>query len=104
MELKEFIKKAKEIDDKYTLLNKHIGNRLWELSEYTQGFVGDVGDLCKLVMAKNRFRKKEDVDKKLSEELSDCLWSIIMIADKLAIDLEKDFFVNMDELDKKISN
>jgi len=70
--------------------------------ERTQGFMGDAGDLMKLVMAKYGLRTIEDIDKKLAHELSDCLWSILIIADELGIDIEKEFGKNMDELERHI--
>ena len=102
MEFSELIKKAKEIRDEYKKLTQKEGNKPWGVMEHTLGFVGDVGDLVKLVMAKNKFRNCENVDKKLIHELSDCLWSIIIIADELGIDLESGFLETMDELHRRI--
>jgi len=102
MDLNKLTKKAKEIKDAYMVLNKKEGRKKWSKSEYVQGFVGDVGDLSKLIMAKNNFRHIEDVDKKISHELSDCLWSILIIADELDIDLESEFLNSMKELKKRI--
>jgi len=102
MDLKKLTKKAKEIKDAYIVLNKKEGNKKWSKSEYVQGFVGDVGDLSKLLLAKNNFRKIPDLDKKISHELSDCLWSILIIADELDIDLESEFLNSMKELKKRI--
>ena len=101
MEFKEIIKRAREIQETYKSFNKKSGHKPWGVAEYAQGFVGDVGDLVKLVMAKNNFRHKEGVDKKLAHELSDCLWSIITISNELGIDLEKEFLSTMDELEKR---
>lgn len=98
MELKELIKKAKEIKERYASLNK----KQWGVAEYTQGFVGDVGDLMKLIMTKEGFREIENIDEKLKHELSDCLWSILIIADELGIDLETEFMKNMDKLKKRL--
>jgi hypothetical protein len=39
--------------------------------------VGDVGDLMKLVMAKEGAREIQDVDEKLQHELAACLWSVL---------------------------
>jgi len=102
MEFKEIIKRAKEIQIGYRTLNEKSGRNEWGTSEYTQGLVGDVGDLMKLVMAKSNLRPGEDIDKKLGHELSDCLWSVIVISQELGIDLEKEFMSTMDELEKKI--
>ncbi len=104
MELKELSQKAKEIKEAYIKLNKKKGNKNWGAAEYAQGFVGDVGDLVKLVMAKEGFRHYEDVDKGVAHELSDCLWSILVIADELGIDLEPEFLHSMEELKSKIAS
>ncbi len=66
------------------------------------GFVDDVGDLSKIIMAKHGLRDMEDVDEKLAHELSDCLWSILVLASKYSIDLPNEFMKTMDLLDKRI--
>jgi len=53
-------------------------------------------------MAKEGIRDFDNVDKKLSHELADCLWSICVIADKYNVDLEKSFIKTMDCLEEKI--
>ena len=97
--LKPLSKKANEVKEKYSKLNK----KRWSVAEYAQGLIGDVGDLVKLIMAKKGFRKIEDVDQKLAHELADCLWSVLVIADELGINLEKEFIKNMDKLNKKLA-
>jgi NTP pyrophosphatase (non-canonical NTP hydrolase) len=76
----------------------------WGVSERTQGFVADAGELMKLVMTKGGLLKIDDVDAKLAHELSDCLWSVLVIAEELGIDIEKEFSKNMDELEIKIAD
>lgn len=98
MTLKELTQKAKEIKEKYDAINQ----KKWGVAEYTQGFVKDVGDLTKLVMAKNGFRKVEDLDEQLKHELCDCLWSVLIIADELGIDIEEEFSSQMEKLSKRI--
>lgn len=100
MDFGKFVTKAKEVKEKYSALDK----RRWGATEYTQGLTVDVGNLMKLVMAKGVLRKMEDVDQKLAHELSDCLWSILMIADELEINLEDEFMRQMDKLKEKIDN
>jgi NTP pyrophosphatase (non-canonical NTP hydrolase) len=46
----------------------------------------------------------DDVDEKLAHELSDCLWSILVLADKYKIDLSKEFKKTMDLLDERIES
>lgn len=103
MEFNQFAKRAIEIRQKYDALNLETKGQMWEVSEYAQAFVGDVGQLMKLLMMKQGWRAPvEDLEKKIEHELSDCLWAVLVIADKLGIDLETSFPKNMDELEKRI--
>lgn len=101
MEFKEIINRAKEVRDKYAVLEKSVAGKPWGAMERTQGLVVDVGDLMRLVMAKYKLRKVENVDDKLKHELSDCLWAIIIVADELGVDLEKVFMETMVEIESK---
>lgn len=96
--IQDLVKRAQEIRAKYDELNAHDSHKKWTASEYAEGLVGDVGDLMKLVMAKEGKRRGEDIDAKLQHELSDCLWSLLIIASEYNIDLEQSFFATMDEL------
>ena len=98
MELNTLQKRAREIKLAYDAKNI----KEWTAAEYLQGLVGDVGDLTKLVMAKDGFRDDSELDQKLAHELSDCLWSIFVLADELNIDLEKAYLKTMDELKTKL--
>jgi NTP pyrophosphatase (non-canonical NTP hydrolase) len=53
-------------------------------------------------MAKHGLRAMDDVDNKLAHELSDCLWSVMVLSSKYDINLSDEFMKTMDELDKKI--
>jgi NTP pyrophosphatase (non-canonical NTP hydrolase) len=59
--------------------------------------------LMKLVIAKSGVRDIENVDQKLSHELADCLWSVLVLADKYGVDLEKAFVETMSELEERIA-
>lgn len=104
MDLKILRQKAIEIRKKYSILEKQKTGKEWSNLNLAEGFVGDVGDLMKLVMAKEGLRQIDDVDSKLAHELSDCLWSIFVLADKYGVDLEKSFSKTMDELEERINS
>jgi len=99
MEFKQIVERAKEIRKINATLTQNEGSKTWGLSERFQGFAGDVGDLAKLIMAKNGYRKYDDLDKKLSHELADCLWSVIILADEAGINLEEAFLETMKEIE-----
>ena len=104
MEFKELENRALEIRMQYRALNKAKGHHPWSALTYTEGFVGDVGDLMKLVMAKAGYRGGEQVDEKIEHELADCLWSVMAIAHELEVDLEQSFIKTMNELEARIAN
>ena len=101
MNFESISKRAIEIRKKYDNLNSSRGVE-WNGQDLMSGFVGDVGDLSKIIMAKHELREMEDIDKKLAHELADCLWSVLVIADKYGVDLASEFMKSMDELEKRI--
>lgn len=98
MQFSELIKRVKEVRESF---REQEGDHVWGATEHMQGFVGDVGDLTKLVMAKSGYRNFENLDDKLAHELADCLYSIVILADDLGIDLESAFVKTMDEVEKR---
>ena len=101
MTYEELLSRAKEVRAKYDQLNAKRGVS-WNEQNIMSGFVGDVGDLSKIIMAKHSLRTMEDMDIKLAHELADCLWSILVLADKYGIDLSTEFQKTMDGIEKRI--
>lgn len=77
--------------------------RSWTTEELALGLVGDVGDLSKLIMAHEGMRQMPDVEARIAHELSDCLWSILVLSNKLGVDLEGAFVRTMDELEQHLA-
>ena len=71
MTLEELQSSAVEIRDKYDELNRQKRGITWNEQQLMAGFVGDVGDLSKVIMAKHGLRDMDDVDQKLAHELSE---------------------------------
>lgn len=104
MNFQQIIEQARIIRAKYAELEKNRNGREWSGEELALGFMGDVGDLAKLIQAKEGIRSADNVDEALAHELSDCLWSVIVIADKYGVDLEKAMIKTMSELDNRLAN
>lgn len=102
-DLSDLQQRALEIRDKYAARNMQDGHDRWKGKEFMLGFVGDVGDLAKLVMAKENLRNIDDVDAKLAHELSNCLWCIFVLAKQYDIDIKEVFLKTMDELDQRLA-
>ena len=100
MEFQKLIERAIEIRKQYEQKEKYLYGSAWTSEEIALGFVGDVGDLAKLVIAENGKRDIANSNKKLGHELADCLWSVIVLAQHHKIDLEKSFINTMDELER----
>ena len=85
---------ALQLNALYEQLEIRKYGRIWTTEELALGFVGDVGDLAKLIQANAGIRTIDDCKAKLGHELSDCLWSIMVLADKCGIDLQAEFVKN----------
>jgi NTP pyrophosphatase (non-canonical NTP hydrolase) len=101
--VKDLMEQAEVIRLQYQELNAKQGKSAWGIRDYAMGFVGDVGDLQKLVMAKENLRDIPDVDARLAHELADCLWSILIIAGYYGLDLEEEFKSTMAQIADRIA-
>lgn len=103
MKLNDLEKLALQLNGLYEQLEIKRHGRIWTTEELALGFVGDVGDLAKLIQANAGIRHVDDYKAKLGHELSDCLWSIIVLAHKCGIDLQAEFVKNTSELAEYVS-
>lgn len=101
-DIKDLMQRAEDIRAKYEEFNAKNGKEAWRIRDYAMGFVGDVGDLQKLVMAKENLRDIEDVDVKLGHEIADCLWALLVIANYYGVDLPTEFEKTMQTIETRI--
>lgn len=90
--------RALDVRRRFADFEKERIGREWTTGEIMSGFVVDVGDLTRLVMAATGARHVDDLDRKLAHELGDCLWSLLVLADRLNVDLAQAFDATMQEL------
>ena len=100
MEFNLITERAMEIRQLYSQYEQQTFGRSWTGEEVALGFVGDVGDLAKLILAANGVRNIPDANEKLAHELSDCLWSVMVLAKLHDIDLEQAFMSTMNDLER----
>ena len=103
MESQTILDRAIEIRKQYEAKEKQLYGSAWTSEEIALGFVGDVGDLAKLIIAENGKRNIPDSKTKLEHELADCLWSVLVLAHLHGVDLENSFINTMNELEKHLS-
>ena len=87
MEFQDLIRRATKVREQYAALERARYGRAWTTEELMLGLAGDVGDLAKL-----------------KHELADCLWSVLVLSQRLDIDLEDAFFETMDDLERHIQS
>jgi NTP pyrophosphatase (non-canonical NTP hydrolase) len=103
MEFQHLYDRAIEIRRQYARWEREQFGRTWTNEELVLGFVGDVGDLVKLVHAANGVRDIPDWEARLAHELADCLWSVLVLADAFGVDLERAFLQTMDEIEQRLT-
>ena len=105
-----------EIAGLYDDLNRAQRGRVWTRAETMMGFVGDVGDLAKLVMAAEGARSDvggpdgggpdgggpAETREALAHELADCLWAVLVLAHRYDVDLAAAYGRTMDELEGRL--
>lgn len=102
VEFQNIVNRALVIRKLYEEKEKRLYGSSWTNEEIALGFVGDVGDLAKLVVAENGKRNIDNSKEKLEHEMSDCMWSLIVLAHLHEVDLEESFLKTMDELEKHL--
>lgn len=99
MQFADVAARARQLRALYAEWETRRDGRPWDASDLMAGFVGDVGDLAKLVAAHaGRRPGPDDLQAALAHELADCLWSVLVLADALDVDLEAEFPRAMDDL------
>lgn len=103
MRFTDLQRSALQLNELYERVEVKRYGRIWTTEELALGFVGDVGDLAKLIQANAGIRTIDECKAKLGHELSDCLWSIIVLASKCGIDLQAEFVKNTTQLSERLS-
>lgn len=94
----ELTEMARGVRAKYAAMETARYGRSWSREEIMLGFLGDVGDLAKLVQGKEGVRPRGDLDDAFAHELADCLWCVVTLADSYGVDLQSAFVSTMAEL------
>jgi len=96
--------RARHVRDLYEQMEKRIHGSAWTPQELMLGFLQDVGDLGRVVMAaEGRWKHGDDVPGDLARELAECLWWVLVLADRLGVDIAEAFTATMDGLDARLT-
>jgi NTP pyrophosphatase (non-canonical NTP hydrolase) len=102
MEFQKLINRAIDLRRQYELKEKQLYGSPLTSEDIAQGFLGDVNNLVKLIMAEHGKREIANSKEKLESQLAHCLWSVIVLAQMHNLDLEQSFMEAMDRLENHL--
>ncbi|THV29974.1 MazG nucleotide pyrophosphohydrolase domain-containing protein [Glycomyces paridis] len=100
MELEALRQQALELADRFDRLNAAQGQQPWGPKDLMLGLSGDVGDLAKAIQVAENARTLPGTS--IEHELADCLWSLLVLADRYGIDLEQAFTTLVDGMGERV--
>ena len=103
MNLHELTEKVLHIEALYAEHKKETSAKQWTAEETYAGMVSDMGDLGRLILAKEGFRKMPDMEKNLPHELAELLYAVLLLANHYGIDLSKAFLDEIARLEQRLS-
>ena len=99
MEFQKLLNRAMDLRNQYEKKEQKLYGAVSTDEDVAQGFLGDVNNLTKLVMAQHGKRVIANSSEKLSAQLAHCLWSLIVLSKMHNVDLEQSFMEAMDRLE-----
>jgi len=88
----------------HQLETRHHGEP-WTKQEDMIGFLYDVGELGRLLMAaEGRWVAAEDGERQLEDKMAECLWWLFTLSERLGVDLSQAFRAKMDDLEKGLGD
>ena len=97
------IARARHIRALYKQLEIRLHGSAWTPQEIMLGYLYDIGELGRLVMAaEERWLHEGDLPRELEDKLSECLWWVLVLADRLGIEMTKAFTRKMNDLDVEL--
>ncbi|GAB2464526.1 NTP pyrophosphatase (non-canonical NTP hydrolase) [Conyzicola lurida] len=96
--------RALEIRALYEILELRINGRVWSLHELMLGFANDVGTVGRLVLANDgTWTTDGDVTAQLKHKLAESMWWVLVIADRLGIDMADAFDSTMNRIESELA-
>lgn len=100
--LPELQRIALKIANHYDDINRKAGRKTWDLNDYMDGLVGDIGDLMKALMAVRNRREIPGALQKVEHELADVLFSTLLLYRFFQLDPAKSFVDQMALLENNL--
>jgi NTP pyrophosphatase (non-canonical NTP hydrolase) len=102
MEFQKLVNRAMDLRTQYDRKERQLYGAPSTDEDIAQGFLGDVNNLVKLIMARHGKREIANSKEKLASQLAHCLWSVIVLSKMQDVDLEQSFMEAMDRLENHL--
>lgn len=84
----------------YEVLERHQNGDIWTLHEMLLGFSHDATAIGRLVLAHDgTWGVAGDIDAQLQHKLAESIWWVLVIAERLDIDIDNAFTETMDRIE-----
>jgi len=103
MDFSEAVARSLKIRKAYHHLElKHHGSE-WTTEEDALAFLTDAGLVGRLTMSQQgRWPTNEEAGPELEHKLGECIWWLIVLADRMEIDIDKSFEVFLAKTEKQL--
>lgn len=105
MNFREIIERSVKIRECYRQLEKQYHDKEWLVEEDALEFLIDAGLVGRLTMSQQgRWPKDGDTTVELEHKLSECIWWLIVLADRMDIELNDSMSGFLSKLEKQFSD
>jgi len=90
MNFSEVVERSVQIRKLYHHLEKHYHEKEWTVEEDALAFLTDAGLIGRLTMSQQgRWPSKRDTVSELEDKLGECIWWIIILAERMNINISE---------------
>lgn len=101
MGLNEIVERSLQIRERYHKLEQQYHGEEWSVEEDALAFLTDAGLVGRLTMSQQkRWPKGGDTRSELEHKLSECIWWLVILAERMDIDISEsmgDFLSKLEE-------
>ncbi|UBH13168.1 MazG-like protein [Macrococcus armenti] len=101
MEFNALLKQANQIRTQYHALEEKHHGKAWSVEEDALAFLTDAGLVGRLVMDQQKSWPKPDSTGQLEHKLAECIWWLMVIAERTDVDLESEVKFLFNQLEEK---
>lgn len=89
MDLKEIVKRSKEIRNGYHQLERNLHGSEWSIEEDALAFLTDSALIGRLVMSQQGRWPVADTQENLKHKIGECIWWLACLSDRMDINIEE---------------